>query len=139
MERGIVVFEHIERLFSWTPVGPSFSNAVLQELITAFTEPLNPPRGHLLVIATSSKPEAVRQFEMDGIFNTIVSTKPLTAEESVTFLQSVFEDKTDMIGDVKAYLPKSLPIKTLQTICTAIKAQPSSQDFLFNLARLTKS
>lgn len=138
VERGIVLFEHIERLFSLTPVGPTYSNSVLQALITALTEPLNPPKGNLLIIATTSKPGAIRQFELDSLFNAILRTRPLSAEESVTFLQSVFEDKPNMVADIKPYLPSQLPVKTMHTICTAIKANPNAQDFLFNLSRLMK-
>lgn len=138
VERAIVLFEHIERLVSWAPVGPSFSNTMLQELITAISEPLNAPRGHVLVIATTSKPEVIRRFELEDVFSATLHTRPLSTEEQIAFLQSVFEDKPDLIAEVKAYLPKTLPVKVLQTICTAIRASPTSQDFLFNLSRLSK-
>jgi SpoVK/Ycf46/Vps4 family AAA+-type ATPase len=138
VERAIVLFEHLERLVSWAPVGPSFSNSMLQELITAISEPLSSPKGHVLVIATTSKPDVIRRFELEDMFSATLRTRPLSTEEQISFLQSVFEDKPELIADVKSYLPKALPIKVLQTICTAIRATPTAQDFLFNLSRLTK-
>ncbi|KAH9174510.1 AAA-domain-containing protein [Lactarius sanguifluus] len=48
-----MVVDNIERLLDWTPVGPRFSNAVLQTLMVLMAKP--PPKGRrLLVIATSS-------------------------------------------------------------------------------------
>ncbi|KAH9023079.1 AAA-domain-containing protein [Lactarius pseudohatsudake] len=50
---SVVVVDNIERLLDWTPVGPRFSNAVLQTLMVLMAK--RPPKDHrLLVIATSS-------------------------------------------------------------------------------------
>ncbi|KAH9959823.1 AAA-domain-containing protein [Russula dissimulans] len=50
---SVVVVDNIERLLDWTPVGPRFSNAVLQTLMVLMAKP--PPKGRrLLVVATSS-------------------------------------------------------------------------------------
>ncbi|KAF8471346.1 AAA-domain-containing protein [Russula ochroleuca] len=50
---SVVVVDNIERLLDWTPVGPRFSNAVLQTLMVLMAK--RPPKGRrLLVIATSS-------------------------------------------------------------------------------------
>ncbi|VDC02103.1 unnamed protein product [Peniophora sp. CBMAI 1063] len=50
---SIVVVDNLERLLEWTPVGPRFSNGVLQALIVLMSR--RPPAGHrLLVLATTS-------------------------------------------------------------------------------------
>lgn len=50
---SVVVVDNLERLLDWTPVGPRFSNAVLQTLMVLMAK--RPPKGHrLLVIATTS-------------------------------------------------------------------------------------
>ncbi|THH17754.1 hypothetical protein EW146_g3121 [Bondarzewia mesenterica] len=50
---SVVVVDNIERLLDWTPVGPRFSNAVLQSLMVLMAR--RPPKGRrLLVIATTS-------------------------------------------------------------------------------------
>ncbi|KAI9464300.1 AAA-domain-containing protein [Russula earlei] len=50
---SVVVVDNIERLLDWTPVGPRFSNAVLQTLMVLMAK--RPPKGRrLFVIATSS-------------------------------------------------------------------------------------
>ncbi|KAF8267436.1 AAA-domain-containing protein [Lactarius quietus] len=50
---SVVVVDNIERLLDWTPVGPRFSNAVLQALMVLMAK--RPPKDRrLLVIATSS-------------------------------------------------------------------------------------
>jgi SpoVK/Ycf46/Vps4 family AAA+-type ATPase len=99
VERAIVLFEHLERLVSWAPVGPSFSNSMLQELITAISEPLSSPKGHVLVIATTSKPDVIRRFELEDMFSATLRTRPLSTEEQISFLQSVFEDKPELIAN----------------------------------------
>ncbi|KAI0040942.1 AAA-domain-containing protein [Auriscalpium vulgare] len=50
---SVIVVDNIERLLDWTPVGPRFSNSVLQSLMVLMAK--RPPKGRrLLVIATSS-------------------------------------------------------------------------------------
>ncbi|KAJ7591439.1 vesicular-fusion protein SEC18 [Mycena floridula] len=51
--QSVIVVDNLERLLEWTPIGPRFSNAVLQTLLVLFAR--RPPKGRrLLVIATSS-------------------------------------------------------------------------------------
>ncbi|ESK95109.1 vesicular-fusion protein sec18 [Moniliophthora roreri MCA 2997] len=50
---SVIVVDNLERLLEWTPIGPRFSNTVLQTLLVLFAR--RPPKGRrLLVIATSS-------------------------------------------------------------------------------------
>ncbi|KAK1223314.1 transport between ER and Golgi ATPase protein [Marasmius sp. AFHP31] len=50
---SVIVVDNLERLLEWTPIGPRFSNAVLQALLVLFSR--RPPKGRrLLVLATSS-------------------------------------------------------------------------------------
>ncbi|KAF9266293.1 AAA-domain-containing protein [Marasmius fiardii PR-910] len=50
---SVIVVDNLERLLEWTPIGPRFSNGVLQALLLLFAR--RPPKGRrLLVIATSS-------------------------------------------------------------------------------------
>ncbi|KAL0580740.1 transport between ER and Golgi ATPase protein [Marasmius crinis-equi] len=50
---SVIVVDNLERLLEWTPIGPRFSNGVLQALLVLFSR--RPPKDRrLLVIATSS-------------------------------------------------------------------------------------
>lgn len=53
-ERSIIILEDVERLLEYTPIGPRFSNAILQTLMVLSNQP--PPNSKtLIVIATSSE------------------------------------------------------------------------------------
>lgn len=50
---NIVVIDNIERILGYVPVGPSFSNPVLQTLVTLLRKP-PPPGRRLLILATTT-------------------------------------------------------------------------------------
>jgi vesicle-fusing ATPase len=51
---NIVVMDNIERILDWVPIGPRFSNAVLQTLVVLLRKP--PPKGRrLLILATTTE------------------------------------------------------------------------------------
>lgn len=66
-----VIIDDIERLLDYVPVGPRFSNLVLQALLVLLKKA--PPAGRkLLVIGTTSRKDVLRDFEMLNVFSSIV-------------------------------------------------------------------
>ncbi|KAI9807737.1 MAG: transport between ER and Golgi ATPase protein [Phylliscum demangeonii] len=60
---NVVVVDQIERIIDWVPIGPRFSNAVLQALMVLMRKP--PPHGRrLLILATSSHRSILAQLDM---------------------------------------------------------------------------
>ncbi|KAF8533957.1 P-loop containing nucleoside triphosphate hydrolase protein [Trichophaea hybrida] len=65
---NIVVVDQIERLIDWVPIGPRFSNAVLQTLVVLLRKP--PPKGRrLLILATSTERSVLSQLDLLNSFD----------------------------------------------------------------------
>ncbi|XP_061561861.1 vesicle-fusing ATPase-like [Phycodurus eques] len=66
-----VLVDDIERLLDYVPIGPRFSNLVLQALLVLLKKP--PPKGRkLLIIGTSSRKDVLQEMEMLNVFSTTV-------------------------------------------------------------------
>ncbi|CAG5130718.1 unnamed protein product [Candidula unifasciata] len=90
-----IVMDDIERLLDYVPVGPRFSNLVLQAMLVLLKK--NPPQGHkLLIIGTTSRKDVLRDFEMLPLFKTVAHVSAIsTCDQLLTVLDSseVFTDK----------------------------------------------
>ena len=65
--QNIVVIDNIERIVEWVPLGPRFSNVVLQALMVLLTKQPPAPR-RLLIIGTTSKRSVLRQLDLQQAF-----------------------------------------------------------------------
>ena len=55
---SVVIVDDIERILEFVPIGPQFSNAILQTLVNLFCK--QPPNGQrLLIIATTTQRSAL--------------------------------------------------------------------------------
>ncbi|KAG0645302.1 Vesicular-fusion sec18 [Hyphodiscus hymeniophilus] len=66
--QNIVVIDNIERIIEWVPIGPRFSNPVLQALMVLLTKQPPAPR-RLLIIGTTSQRSVLKQLDLQAIFN----------------------------------------------------------------------
>jgi vesicle-fusing ATPase len=65
---SVVFVDCIERILDWVPIGPRFSNAVLQTLLVLFKKP--PPKGNkLLILCTTTNRAVLEQMDMADVFN----------------------------------------------------------------------
>ncbi|XP_077997799.1 vesicle-fusing ATPase-like [Glandiceps talaboti] len=72
-----VVVDEIERLLDYVPIGPRFSNLVLQALLVLLKK--SPPRGRkLLIIGTTSRRDVLQEMEMLSAFDTTVHVSNLS-------------------------------------------------------------
>ena len=70
-ELSCIIVDDIERLLEYVPIGPRFSNVVLQTLIVLLKKKLK--KGHkLLIIGTSSCRDVLDQMQMLSCFNTVI-------------------------------------------------------------------
>ncbi|KAK7112888.1 vesicle-fusing ATPase-like isoform X2 [Littorina saxatilis] len=77
-----IVIDDIERLLDYVPVGPRFSNLVLQALLVLLKKA--PPAGRkLLVIGTTSRKDVLRDFEMLNVFSTIVHVSNISGSKGL--------------------------------------------------------
>lgn len=65
---SVIIVDGIERLLDWVPIGPRFSNGVLQTLMVLIKK--QPPKGRkLLILATTSQSRILEEMDMLNDFN----------------------------------------------------------------------
>ncbi|VDM58372.1 unnamed protein product [Angiostrongylus costaricensis] len=92
---SVLLIDNVERLLDYSPVGPRFSNLVLQALLVLLNEP--PPAGHrLLVLATSSNRSFLRELELVNAFGHVIDVPVLSTPAHimhVLYESDVFTEK----------------------------------------------
>merc|ERR1711968_246034 len=80
--RSIIILDDLERLLSYVPIGPRFSNDVLQTLLVLLKK--TPPNVRkLLVIATTSALGVLESMDLAGAFSVSVRVPTLSRDEIV--------------------------------------------------------
>lgn len=80
--RSIIILDNLERLLSYVPIGPRFSNEVLQTLLVLLRK--TPPKGRkLLVIGTTSSLGILESMDLAGAFSVSVRVPTLASAEIV--------------------------------------------------------
>jgi len=111
-----IVVDAIENLIEYIPVGPRFSNAVLQTLIAFFSQPPPHENRKLLVLATTNKPEMLADLGFDKLLQH-VDVPSLTSSEEVKRVLDLI--KVEAAGGdqeleyVAMTCPLPMPIKSL--------------------------
>lgn len=77
---SMIVIDDIERCLDYTPIGPRFSNQVLQTLLVYVKKP--PPRGHsLMVVGTTAVAHLLEDLQLNEAFHVTLEVPLLSAEE----------------------------------------------------------
>ncbi|XP_042364017.1 vesicle-fusing ATPase-like [Plectropomus leopardus] len=123
-----VVVDDIERLLDYVPIGPRFSNLVLQALLVLLKKP--PPKGRkLLIIGTTSRKDVLQEMEMLDAFSTTIHIPNISrGEQLVDALELLgsFQD-IERASIAKAVKGQSLWIgikKLLMLIEMAVQIDP---------------
>ncbi|KAM4623946.1 vesicle-fusing ATPase-like isoform 2-T2 [Polymixia lowei] len=102
-----VVVDDIERLLDYVPIGPRFSNLVLQALLVLLKKP--PPKGRkLLIIGTTSRKDVLQEMEMLDAFSTTIHIPNISQGEQLV-------EALEMLG--------SFQEKERATIAKAVRGQ----------------
>ncbi|KAM6957437.1 vesicle-fusing ATPase isoform 2-T2 [Aplochiton taeniatus] len=96
-----VVVDDIERLLDYVPIGPRFSNLVLQALLVLLKKA--PPKGRkLLIIGTTSRKDVLQEMEMLDAFSTSIHVPNISTGEhlveALELLGSFSEPERTKIG-----------------------------------------
>ncbi|KAI7850916.1 P-loop containing nucleoside triphosphate hydrolase protein [Circinella umbellata] len=79
---SVIVMDNIERLVDWVPIGPRFSNAILQALLVLIKK--KPPKDRrLLIIGTTTERNVLDQMDMTEAFNSQIYVPTITTLEGV--------------------------------------------------------
>jgi vesicle-fusing ATPase len=91
---SVIVIDSLERLLDWVPIGPRFSNTVLQTLLVLLKK--QPPKGHkLLLISTTSQKNILQEMDMLNSFDAeiyVPSIKSLSSIDIVLKEIELFND-----------------------------------------------
>ena len=122
---SLVVIDDVERLIEYTPIGPRFSNTVLQTLLVLLKKVPTEEDRRLLVICTTSLPrQTLRDLELIDAFNVVLHVPKLT-------------DTADIVKVLKDHSPETDPAD-LDTIASAI-THPIGVKQLLVVAEMAKS
>ncbi|CAL1600014.1 unnamed protein product [Knipowitschia caucasica] len=123
-----IVVDDIERLLDFVPIGPRFSNLVLQALLVLLKKP--PPKGRkLLIIGTTSRKDVLQEMEMLDAFSTTIHVPNIAnGEQLITALEKLgsFSDR-ERASIAKGVKGENLSIgikKLLMLIEMAVQMEP---------------
>lgn len=133
-----IVVDAIENLIEYIPVGPRFSNAVLQTLVAFLSQPPPNPERKLLVFATSNKPDMLN----DLGFGDLLQVLPITSLTEAGEVKRVLElMRVEVDGGAKELdiIAKDCPVPlTIKAILNKIdfytrgnRANPITKDMWY--------
>jgi vesicle-fusing ATPase len=92
---SIIVMDNIERIVDWVPIGPRFSNSVLQTIMVLLSK--QPPKGRrLLILATTNERSVLQQLD---VFNSFNSDIPVPNVSSYDEMAYVMQESGAFSGD----------------------------------------
>ncbi|KAJ6441820.1 vesicular-fusion protein SEC18 [Purpureocillium lavendulum] len=132
---SILILDDFERLIGWNPIGPRFSNTMLEALTTLIVS--KPPKGHrLLVFVTTSKASVLKMLEVDMDFAKKVAVPAVSnLQELSAVLQESRAFTSEDIGKVINVIRErtgsdsvNIGIKTVLDCIFEAKAGPDAFD-----------
>lgn len=100
---SVVLIDNIERIVEWVPIGPRFSNGVLQALMVLLKK--EPPKGRrLLVLATTGERSVLQQLDVFTSFDSDIAVPNVMGHAELSFIMKqsgVFEDPDRAIQELR--------------------------------------
>ncbi|KAI1982522.1 transport between ER and Golgi ATPase protein [Ophidiomyces ophidiicola] len=82
---SVVVVDNIERIIDWVPIGPRFSNSILQTLMVLLRK--QPPKGRrLLILATTTERSILKQLDVYHSFNSDIPVPNVNTYEELAHI-----------------------------------------------------
>ncbi|XP_068852530.1 vesicle-fusing ATPase isoform X1 [Aphelocoma coerulescens] len=104
-----VVVDDIERLLDYVPIGPRFSNLVLQALLVLLKKA--PPQGRkLLIIGTTSRKDVLQEMEMLNAFSTTIHVPNIATKEQLMEALELLGNFKDKERSTIAQNVKGMPV-----------------------------
>lgn len=100
---SVVLIDNIERIVEWVPIGPRFSNGVLQALMVLLKK--EPPKGRrLLVLATTGERSVLQQLDLFTAFDSDIAVPNVGGHAELSHIleqSSVFQDPARAISELR--------------------------------------
>ncbi len=102
---SLVILDNIERLVEYVPIGPRFSNSLLQIILELLEK--QPPKGRkLMIVGTSSDAEVMKNLGIAKAFTVVVNVPPLSEDE----IRQVFLELRAFHPQEVGLQPKYIPL-----------------------------
>ncbi|KAF2076106.1 hypothetical protein CYY_002568 [Polysphondylium violaceum] len=121
-----IVVDEIERLIEYVPIGARFSNLILQLLHILLKK--TPPKGHkLLVFATTSNPEILKDMDLMDCFATTLMVPSITnRDEFKVVLKALGGLSSSEIDQAASYFSTPITIKQLIMVIEMARQEEGS-------------
>lgn len=112
---SVIVLDDLERLIDYSPIGPRFSNTVVQTLLVLLKKPPTSPDKRLLVIGTTSVAAHLEDLQLVQGFNVMLTVPQLTGPEEIkTVLREVVTSLSQKeMDDITSAISQPIGIKQL--------------------------
>lgn len=115
---SVVVLDSIERIIEWVPIGPRFSNPILQTLITLLRK--QPPKGRrLLILATTTERTTMQHLDVWNHFNADIPIPNLRTYQELEYVMR--ESKAFNAPDIRRSISEIKDITGSDEIGVGIK------------------
>lgn len=115
---SLIVLDDIERLVDYTPIGPRFSNVVLQAIMTLLKKSPPKPERRLLIIGTTSEPSFVQDSGCLSVFQLAYHVPAIKSKDGLIRCLTLAKQQPSSVT------PSSLP--SARTSGPAVKGNGSS-------------
>ena len=125
---GLILLDNIERILEYVPIGPRFSNAILQCLQILVKQIPKKENSKLIVLATTSNMGMMEDMDFKHAWNVILKVPQLTKMEEVERVFSELDSAMTPveISELAAVIPLPIPIKQLLMLTEMAKQQPDN-------------
>jgi vesicle-fusing ATPase len=132
-----IVVDELERLLEYAPIGPRYSNAVLQTLLVFLKK--NPPVGSkLLVLGTSSNLQILEDLQFTEVFDNQLNIPSLSAIKDIkkVLIQQQVFDENELELALPLFDGKSVPMRKLLMISENVKRADTRDARMKRLAHM---
>jgi vesicle-fusing ATPase len=125
---SFIILDDIERLLEYVPIGPRFSNAVLQTILVLLKKP--PPEGRrLFVMGTTSASLIMEDMGVSSTFNVLLHVPQLSRPEMKEVLLHLRAFSSEYDTDIAVQeVPEDTSIKKLLLLLDLARQGLSSAD-----------
>ncbi|KAL9608443.1 MAG: hypothetical protein Q9167_006725 [Letrouitia subvulpina] len=100
---GVVLLDSIERIVEWVPIGPRFSNPILQALMVLLKK--IPPEGRrLLILATTGERSVLQQLDLFTAFDSDIAVPNVGSYAELNYIMTqseAFQDPRRALDELK--------------------------------------
>lgn len=158
---SVVVLDDIERMIEFSPIGPRFSNLILQTLIV-LTKRVPEKGRRLLLLGTTSCADILERLDYRKAFSTELSMQPLNSDEIASILDGTaeavtlsqqadgdfaalqsststrvsFNSESDRLNTISMLERNHVGVKKLLTILSMARTEGSHGNYMLSMDRL---